>query len=217
MLEPESWKNLDGLVAGFGTRTTQSPPEARLARQVHGADVVLCDDLGPGEHADVRGDALVATRSGVVVAVKTADCVPVLLAATPSRAHGRWAAAVHAGWRGAAAGVVGAAVADAVDRGHEGSVLRAAIGPSIGSCCYEVGEEVASIFRRLDLPVNEASPKPRLDLAAIARHLLLRAGLTSGNIEMLAPCTRCNGDRFHSHRASPDRPGRQVSWVGWRK
>jgi len=121
---------------------------------------------------------------------------------------------VHAGWRGCAAGVIGAAVADATRRGHDPEGLLAAVGPAIGPCCYEVGNEVADTFRALGLPVLARSDKPHLDLPRIAVALLTRAGLAPDNVVLRAPCTRCNPDRYHSYRANGPRAGRQISWIG---
>jgi YfiH family protein len=212
---PSEWSR-DGVVAGFGSRDAQPPASVVTVKQVHGTNVVTCDRLAAGEHRDVAADALVATRAGVLVGVKTADCVPILLR-SPRTIHGgeRWAAAVHAGWRGTAAGVIAAAVADATQRGHAAEELCAAVGPSIGACCYEVGDDVADTFRGLGLPVLESGPKPHLDLASIAAELLVRAGLLPENVARMAPCTRCNRDRYHSYRAFGPSAGRQVSWIGW--
>jgi YfiH family protein len=216
---PAAWariQGLDQLVAGFGDRHTNGPSTCVVARQVHGTNVVVCDDLGAREHEDVHADALVVTRMGVVAAVKTADCVPLLLAAVPAGGM-RWAAAVHAGWRGTIAGVAAAAVADARRRGIQPADLLAAIGPAIGGCCYEVGEDVAAHFRRAGLAViDSAGRKPHLDLRDINRELLLREGLRAENLRFCGPCTRCRADLFHSYRGAFERAGRQFSWIGWR-
>jgi YfiH family protein len=213
-LVPHGWDRMAGLVCGFGNRHA-SPPPARtvLVEQVHGRDLVVADGLEPGTATgeSMRADALVVTRPGPLVAVKTADCVPVLLVA----AEGRWAAAVHAGWRGTIAGVVERAVADASERGHAPSTLLAALGPSIGPCCYEVGEEVAGRFADAGLPVLCGGAKPHVDLRAVNRILLEAAGLPPAGIQACGPCTRCRADLYHSHRASPSRSGRQLSWIGW--
>jgi hypothetical protein len=215
MLAPRAWARFPSLVAGFGDRFALPPLPVVSVRQVHGRNLVTCDDLGDGDHGDVAGDALVATRAGVVVAVKTADCVPVLLFSA-SPAASPWTAAVHSGWRGTAADIVGAAVADAVGRGHPAHALRAAIGPSIRACCYEVGEEVAERFRDRQLEVAVDRAGLRVDLAMANRELLLRAGLAEGHLDVCAPCTRCESHRYHSYRAARGEAGRQLSWIGWR-
>jgi YfiH family protein len=210
-----AFDGIAALIASFGARGESAPDEAVCVRQVHGRDVAICDGLTPADHRDVEADALIATRPGTIVAVKTADCVPVLLASRVNVRGARWAAAVHAGWRGAVAGVLDAAVQNAAAAGHRPSDLCAAVGPSIGACCYEVGEDVAAQFRRLGLPVFDGA-KPRLDLAGSARELLVRAGLAAAAIEVCAPCTRCHPERYHSYRAAGASAGRQLSWIGWR-
>jgi hypothetical protein len=105
-----------------------------FAKQVHGAAVVRA--MAPGTVGEA--DAIVTTCPGIPIAVATADCVPVIVEAANA------VAVVHAGWRGAAAGVVPAALQHLVELGHEPQ--RAAIGPAIGPCCYEVGHEVLSRF-----------------------------------------------------------------------
>lgn len=210
------WPPVAQLVAGFGDRRSAAPGALVLVRQVHGDRLVSGDDLSPGRHTEIEADALAATRAGVIVGVQTADCVPVLLVAERTRSDdSRWAAAVHAGWRGTVADVVGTAVSDARARGHSAERLFAAIGPSIGPCCYEVGEDVAAHFRRLALPVVDGGGKPRLDLRAVNRELLLRHGLAPSRICMCSPCTQCEADRYHSYRAAGPNAGRQTSWIGW--
>lgn len=227
-LVPEGWERIDGLVCGFGHRLASAPPEAiLLEKQVHGTLVLevpqdlstLEPDAGDGLRR-VRGeaDALVAAAPGVVTGVRTADCVPVLLVA-PQR---RWAAAVHAGWRGTIDGIAAEAVAVAGRAGIRPGELAAALGPSIGPCCYEVSAELGERFAGKGLPVlaKEGGPwpgtgKPHLDLLLANRLLLERSGVPAASIQSVGPCTRCASGLFHSFRADPESPGRQVSWIGW--
>jgi YfiH family protein len=215
---PVAWKRMaerEGLIAGFGDRTHRAPDGCVLVRQVHGAGVVSFDAPHTKGELDVAADALVVTRSATIVGVRTADCVPLLLVAPP-RAGARWAAAVHAGWRGALAGVAEAALGVVRAGGVDPAEVLAAIGPAIGGCCYEVGEDVAAPFRRRGLPVLDGGAKPHLDLRAVIRTLLVGEGVRPGNVSTCGPCTRCRSDRYHSFRAAPERAGRQVSWIGWR-
>ena len=165
---------------------------ARLAqgRQVHGTRVVV-DGQG-GEEADGQ----VTTRQGVAAIVLVADCLPVALAGPDA------AGVVHAGWRGLSGGVLEAGVAAVGDRGP----VAAAIGPGIGPCCYEVGDEVA----------RASSPDARertLDLKAIARARLKDAGVTE--IHDCGLCTACDAERFFSHRRDRGLTGRQAG-LAWR-
>src|SRR5215831_7124488 len=142
-------------------------------RQVHGADVTVVDAAlatDPETVARTRADALVTPLPGVAVAVYTADCIPVLLADPVRGALG----AVHAGWRGLVAGVIGAAVAALGRGGTRPRDVRAALGPSIGPCCFEVGDEVAAQFAPAFVkPGASVRGRPLVDLRAAARQALL--------------------------------------------
>src|SRR5262245_7368384 len=118
-----------GVRHGFGTRGDEPPAGLLRPRQVHGAAVARAQDCPGG----VEADAVVAATAGPPIGVVTADCVPILAAS----ADGRAVAAIHAGWRGLAAGVIGAGI-DALRRAAPRAALRAVIGPHIGLCCYEI-------------------------------------------------------------------------------
>ncbi|MFN2375539.1 MAG: polyphenol oxidase family protein [Candidatus Binatia bacterium] len=224
-LVPDGWSDIDGLVCGFGDRRAAAPTGTVLLRkQVHGSDIAsAASPLGDAHEFDgyprvaVDADALVAAGPGLVAGVRTADCVPLLLVA-PGQG---WSAAVHAGWRGTLAGIATAAVAVARSKGVAPAALLAALGPSIGPCCYEVSEELGRDFAGAGLPVHRpatatgGTSKPRLDLRAANRMYLERAGVPAANIQAVGPCTRCAKDRYHSYRAEPESAGRQVSWIGW--
>ncbi len=162
-------------------------------RQVHGVTVV--EAVGPGPQGDA--DAVFTRRPGLPVAVATADCLPVAL-------HGDGAAAVvHAGWRGAAGGVVGAA--RAALEAARAPAARAAIGPGIGPCCYEVGPEVRAGFPEFGAETTWGTPS--VDLAAA-----VRAQLDGLDVWDAGVCTRCDA-RFHSYRR--DRTDRRQVAVAW--
>ena len=197
-----------GVRHGFGLRT--SPPrEVRRPTQVHGAAVVRADAGGPPGEAD----AALATRAGVAVGFVTADCVPVLVAA------GGAVAAVHAGWRGLAAGVIPRAVA-ALAEAAPGSAPVAAVGPCIRACCYEVDAPVLDALGARFGPALQAALRPArpghalADLAALARAALLAAGLAEERVGVVAgACTRCDAERFHSYRRDGPAAGRLLSWI----
>jgi polyphenol oxidase len=201
-------ENLRRLGVAVGFR----PEDLHQTRQVHGRVVVVAD--GEGEVMSTReADALVAEpRSGHAVAVRVADCVPVLLA---DPATGR-VAAVHAGWRGVENGVVDAAV---LHMGGEASRFAAAIGPSIGACCFEVGADVgARIAKATDEAVvtRRAGDKAFVDLRAAVRFQLRALGLADDAIEDVpreGACTRCDAARFYSYRRDGDASGRLVAVI----
>jgi YfiH family protein len=196
------------------------------ARQVHGADVFAPAE--PERAAVARAgqalpaalpaaDALV-TAARAVVTIRTADCVPILLVAPAAHA----VAAVHAGWRGLLAGVVEAALATLATRhGAPAADVRAAIGPAIGPCCYEFGaEHLDALAGRLGPDViarawRPSAPRGHLDLPAVARLALERAGVPGAAIAAVGPCTAHHPDELHSYRRDGAHAGRQLSYVGW--
>jgi YfiH family protein len=198
-------RGLDWLLHGFGTRKADIPsfyPNLATLKQVHSDRCVAAEGLTGVLGC---GDALLERTPGAVVGVKTADCIPVLLVDERQRA----VAAVHAGWRGTVAGIVGAAINAMHKRyGTEPADLHAAIGPGIGECCYEVGPEVAEQFG--------LEGRVHLDLASVNRDQLLEAGLCPERIYLSNLCTMCRPDEFHSFRRDREAAGRLHSFVGIR-
>jgi len=190
-------------LASLADRAGDAPPRLAWAQQVHGAAVLAAR---PGLCG--QGDALITAERGLALAIATADCVPVLLAA------GATVAAAHAGWRGLVAGVIGATV----DRlGHDTSGIRAWIGPAIGPCCYEVGEEVAAAIARAGrgeaVLRRDDRPRPHLDLHAAARLELEACGVRQA--QALAVCTRC-APALWSYRRDGAAAGRNLAFI-WRR
>jgi len=207
-----------GVEHGFGVRGLEPPPGLRRPQQVHGARVVQAAAcLGT---AAPRADAVVSALPGVPVGVVTADCVPILVAT----GCGTAVAAIHAGWRGLACGVVAAAI-EAL-RAESGGAPRlvAAIGPHIGACCYEVDEPVlaalAPVFRG-DLAAALRPARPGhswLDLGRLAQTALLRAGVSASMLGRLpGACTRCDPVRFHSYRREGAAAGRLHHFIAARE
>src|SRR5688572_16893405 len=181
--------------------------------QVHGRDVWVIGRGTPLPTTRPQADALTSDDPGVALAVRAADCVPLLLADAKTGA----VAAVHAGWRGTAAGVATAAV-DALKRefGAMPADLVAAIGPSIGACCYEVGTELVDAFAAagyarhlvdrwfVSLPPRRGSsdrPRLRLDVAGANRDQLILAGVAEENIHLSGLCTAMHLEVLTSYRA----------------
>jgi hypothetical protein len=194
----ENWRRLER-ATGLGF--------ARV-RQVHGACVVraaaACE---PAEEADV----VLSTAEGVAACVSVADCVPVLLADPGTGA----VAAVHAGWRGTLARAAAAAVAAlGRDAGARADRLLAAIGPSIGPCCYEVSEDLAVRFRgEIGEAVVREGARPRVDLWGANARVLAAAGVREERIALLGRCTSCERELFFSHRRDAGRTGRQMAFI----
>lgn len=150
---------------------------------------------------DFGVDGLVTETPGILLSVRTADCVPILLFDPKKRV----CAAVHAGWRGTVGGIGENAVREMISHGSDPRDVLAAIGPCIGSCCYRVGEDVYEAFAAKGdfsacfIPDPEPG-KYRLDLTAANRLLLLDAGLLPAHIDEARVCTYCHGEYFFSHR-----------------
>jgi purine-nucleoside/S-methyl-5'-thioadenosine phosphorylase / adenosine deaminase len=181
-------------------------------RQVHSGVVRDMEDTTAAGDA-VEGDAAVTSLRGALLGVQTADCAPILIADT----HARCVAAIHAGWRGTAAGIAEATVDRlCMKSGVNPAELTAVIGPRIRSCCYEVGEEVVEAVD--DPEATERRPewaKPHLDLGIANRDQLLTAGLSSERIEISSLCTSCRPDLFFSYRRDgTEKAGRLLAVIG---
>jgi purine-nucleoside/S-methyl-5'-thioadenosine phosphorylase / adenosine deaminase len=197
------------LVAAFGA----PPPQLVWVRQVHGRAVTV---VSPGLTLPNRAeaDAIVSNAPDYVIAVRVADCVPVLMADR----HQRAVAAIHAGWRGACSGVIGAAIDELEALGVPSSDLVAAVGPSIGPCCYQVDDRVRSAFLSMtpDSAAWFAEDGPghwRLDLWQAARDQLEARGVPSGSIGLSRLCTADNLDDCFSYRREGPTTGRMVAAI----
>lgn len=185
------------------------------ARQTHTDNIraVSCDDGGKGifqlESDIVDTDALVTDRRGMALIVFTADCTPVLLY-DPQRGA---VAAVHAGWRGTVKNIAGKAVQKMCSEfGSRPQDILAAIGPSIGPCCFEIGGDTAALFE--DKYLTELSGgKFRADLWSLNRDLLKNEGVQPENIHISEVCTMCSADKYYSYRTHKEHTGRQVAFI----
>jgi len=167
--------------------------------------------------ASVDADAVASAVAGTACAVQIADCVPLLIAGP---ANTRVVAAVHAGWRGTAAGVTGAAVRALAQLGCEPSTLVAAIGPSIGPCCYQVDVRVREAFAASAYAeaaeqgfTPDGDQHWRLDVARINRAILGQEGVPASRIHESRLCTACDPGRFYSHRAEGAGTGRLIAGI----
>jgi hypothetical protein len=191
------------------------PGQLVCVNQVHGEALVEVASAARGDALPpVLGDADgLYTRSGATaLCVRTADCVPLLLFAPDVGA----VAAVHAGWRGAIAGIARLAVDRLVAcYGARAARMHAAIGPSIRRCCYEVSDELAARFcqRFGEGVVGRGGGAPHLDIAQACRLALLEGGVEAERIDLLPHCTSCDAAAFFSHRRDRGRTGRHLSFV----
>ncbi|CAN5368788.1 peptidoglycan editing factor PgeF [soil metagenome] len=174
-----------------------------LAEQVHGGDVIVVDK--PGYYENI--DGLVTTEDKLAIAVKVADCAAVLLA-DPSTGS---IAAVHAGWRGAVANILPAAIEKLKSTGADTSRMAAYISPCISLQNFEVGEEVASQFDPTFIN-RDIGAKPHLDLKSFLNQQLLDAGLNEQKIEIDPRCT-IEDTRFYSFRRERENAGRMLAFI----
>lgn len=201
---------------GIPVRGAAGSPWMLSVKQVHGTEVLVVDrPLTPTDRFPGSWDALVTDQPGVMVAVRTADCVPVLMY---DLAH-RVVAALHAGWRGAVSGILPKTIALLRSRfGLFPEQLRVSIGPSAGVCCYEVDEPVLeSLCQNLpdweDLIWNRKGSKANLDLKALIRTQAQAAGIRPTSITAVNLCTICHADLFFSYRREGRVIGTMVSAI----
>ena len=201
--------DLPWLEHGFGTRISSGWPqtsEAASVRQVHSDVIVLAEHAG----CLAEGDALIANRPGITLSIRTADCLPILMADRKNRA----VAAVHAGWRGAALGIVPKTLQAMADRFcTRPEDLVVAIGPGIGACCFEVGPEVAVQFQPWFPERDDLSARTKVDLIETISRQLRRNNVTVGHIVTAQLCTVCDKNLFHSYRRDRDEVGRMTSAI----
>jgi len=192
-------ENRHRLAAALG----RNPADVVMGRQVHGAELRWHDRRQePRVYADVvkspdEVDAQATAEPGLAPLVMVADCLPIAVSGP------RGVAMVHGGWRGLAGGIVATA-------GERVQADVAAIGPGIGPCCYEVGEEVLAEFADLE----GVAVGRMLDLTAVATQLLERSGVEE--IDASGLCTSCNPELLFSHRRDGERTGRQAGLV-WKQ
>ena len=197
---PRVLENRRTLAAALG----RDPDSVVMGRQVHGTDVQL-RRTAPEPGAELReADAQVALHPDLTPLVLVADCVPLVLFAPGA------VAAVHCGWRGIAGGIVERAVTALRDHSPDG--MSAVMGPGIGPCCYEVGDEVRSAFERRGLDQTQSGC---LDLQSAIRRELEDLRVSAGRIHACDLCTSCHPDLFFSHRRDGGVTGRQagLAWL----
>jgi YfiH family protein len=198
---------------------------AVTVRQIHSTIThAVTEESGsfetPEGRALVEGDGLMTNLPGVLLGIQTADCVPVMVVDPERRA----VSVFHAGWRGTVAGIVQQGVARmAEEYGSRPSDLLAAVGPSIGSCCYAIGGEVRARFGEsfpyAEQLFREADGRQYLDLWEANRRQLLAAGVLDEQISVVGECTGCAVDadgarRYFSHRVDDGFTGRMMSCIG---
>ena len=242
--EADSRANVDRNRKALLRHLRATPANATLVtvRQVHSGMIREVTAANAGSMATLKADGLITRAPGLLLAIQTADCVPVLVVDPVNHA----VAAFHAGWRGTAQRIVERGIGFMRARfGSDPALLRAAIGPSIGQCCYSVGEELIHEFDsqfaysrellrevydsdvvKLKYPMlfltarapghSNIGPQTHLDLPEANRRQLLDAGLQAANIWSSGECTACHPEKYFSHRGEHGFTGRMLSVVGIR-
>jgi YfiH family protein len=204
---PERSDDDAALLAALGV------PSIAQVKQVHGG---RCVDAREALSGPTEADAIVARAGGApsAIGVRVADCVPVLLASAAGDV-----AVIHAGWRGVVGGVLAAGVAALSGDGDRGTLL-AAVGPCIGPCCFEVGDDVAAAIaascgsaKDVVHPSGAGRTKPHVNLRAAVRAQLVAAGLRGERIDGVPGCTRHEAARFHSFRRDGAGSGRMLAAI----
>jgi YfiH family protein len=172
--------------------------------QVHSDRIVWAEDTSSEDYPEA--DGILSRDPGNVLCIRTADCVPVLFWADDSPLIG----AVHAGWRGLAQGIVEKAIG--LMRKEGAASIHAAMGPSIGSCCYAVGPEVMEALKAG--PARTLDGRPSVDLHQVVRLQAQNAGVPSDMILRVPFCTCCRKDAFFSYRREGEHTGRNISIIG---
>lgn len=199
----ESLEQFPWVQHGFGTRLSRRwpgsvAPQLATVKQIHSDRVLLVESHGPQGEAD----AMISNVPGIALAIRTADCLPILIADPRNHA----VAAVHAGWRGVVSEIASKTV-EAMGR-HFGSrpeELTVAIGTGIGPCCFEVGPEVSVQFGLVG--------RTKVDLTGTIRRQLGRNGVREGQISTSELCTYCDSTLFESYRRDRDASGRMVAMI----
>ena len=181
--------------------------------QVHGAHVAKVGaEAEPEEVARMHADGLTTNLPGVALGIYTADCIAILMGDSKTGAI----AAAHAGWRGTVEGIAAAAAgALTLSFGANPQDLWVALGPSIGPCCFEVGEDVAAKFSS-EFVKPRPGRKPTVDLRAANVAQLVSAGIPRDHIDAKPPCTSCDRARFYSFRRDGRETGQHVAYI-WRR
>ncbi len=194
--------------------------------QIHSTRVIDATDDMAGEGyfrpTDEGCDGFVTTSRRVTLGVKTADCVPILFYGCAPDGSAPVIGAVHAGWRGTAAGIAGECVERMCALGASRESIRAAVGPSIRFCCYEVGDDFFESVRQLVgtetaerfiYPVSGEGSRLHADLVGLNRQILMEHGLSPERIDVSEDCTCCHPESYFSHRYSKGLRGTMLSVI----
>lgn len=197
------------LAAGLGLE----PDHLIIPRQSHTANVFIVDETPVDDRCVENVDALVTRNEPVALCISTADCVPIVMADPDAGVI----AAAHSGWRGTVADIAGKTVRAMLSLGARAERIHAATGPAICADCFEVGKEVAEVFRNTypHTPgiVRDNFAKPHIDLRLAITHSLVEAGISPKHITASGACPHCDPDRYFSARRLGTASGRTLTLI----
>lgn len=191
--------------------------------QIHSDKVIEVDashrGLGYYREADFSCDGYVTKSKEVTLGIKTADCVPILLEARNEADEVIAVSALHAGWRGTAARIAECGVKELIRLGASPDRIFVAIGPCIGQCCFEVGQECRDELAKIDASLIKEGENGKFfpDLAALNKRVLEDSGVPSENVVRLGLCTYCESELFYSHRRQNGVRGSMLSVIKMRE
>ena len=207
----------------FGEAVGFDPHDVISLPQIH-SDIVITATLsmrGEGyfKAPHMSCDGYITEEKGVVLGVKSADCVPIIMEAEDKNGHVAAVSAIHAGWRGTVSGIAGRAVERFVKQGFSAESIRVAIGPSIGACCFEVGDDFLEILKSAcgedfaNRFTFKKGQKSYADIRHMNLEILKKSGISEHNVDISNECTFCSCEKYYSHRRSSGQRGTMLSVV----
>ena len=198
------WGDQSGIYDFIAEFLPDHKNEIVAPRQTHSAQIAWLDK--ESNQSNIKADGTISESSGLCLTIRTADCMP-LLFADKSGLFG----AVHVGWRGLVSGILDELFIKIRERGHLAENISVYLGPSIRNCCFEVGDDVAALFRD-DFVINRDG-RFYVDLPKAAGNIIAGYGVKDANVEISSECTCCGGERFYSYRRDGLAPLQMVSYI----
>lgn len=199
-----SWKTQDDIYGKLESGISSSGKKIIAPLQTHGSNVAVLDDF---PNNNINADGVLGKSDDCCFTVKTADCLPLLLADPLTRFFG----AVHIGWRGLAGGIIENLFLSIKNLDINFNRLYISLGPSIGDCCFEVGGEVAVLFD--DGFVKMENDRYFLNIKGLVKKRLLSFGVSSNNILDVDECSSCNAEKYYSFRRDGHAHIQMVSFI----
>jgi YfiH family protein len=199
------WRNQRAVYDFLRSHLPKGSVKIVVPRQVHGADIAIAGSRG--RVRNMSADGLLSLNPDVCLTIRTADCIPVLLADPGSGLFG----AVHVGWRGLVAGILEETFFQIRNSGGSPGEMICYMGPAIGKCCFEVGDEVAAFFD--DQYIVNRKGRLSVDMPGYTRNKIVESGVDESNLVVDNNCTSCGDGRYYSYRRDGEAPVQMVSFI----